>query len=68
MLHRGKKSKGGKCYPSANFEPSPQLSWDYFVLWDEKIKYRVKFILQVLNFVRIVGGFAGEYEGYAIFF
>ena len=44
MLHRGKQSEERKCSPSINFEPSPQLSWDNLILWNEKIKDTVKFL------------------------
>ena len=68
MLHQGRKSEGGKCSPSINFEPSHQLSWDNLILWNEKIKDTVKFLFLDAKIVRIADGISGEFERYVIFF
>ena len=68
MLHRGRKSEGGKCSPSINFKPSHQLSWDNLILWNEKIKDTVKFLFLDAKIVRITDGIYGEFERYVIFF
>ena len=68
MLHRGKKSEGGKCSSSINFEPSNQLSWDNLIPWNEKIKDTVKFLFLDAKIVRIANGISGEFERYVIFF
>ena len=66
MLHRGKKSEGGKCYSPANFEPScPGIILHYGM---KKLNIELNLFYGLLKFVRIVGGYSGEYEGYAIFF
>ena len=68
MLHRRKKSEGGKCSSSINFEPSHQLPWDNLILWNEKIKDTVKFLFLDVKIVRIADGISGEFERYVIFF
>ena len=68
MLRRGRKSKGGKCSPSINFEPSHQLSWDNLILWNEKIKDTVKFLFLDAKIVRIADGISGEFERYVKLF